>query len=243
MGDEATRAALAEMWAKVLDEAVARLPEDAWEILVAYISVETGDVLVYPTTAKDPVDREDMPRVSLTVADWVAGAEEIEDLPESRYERAYARLLKGIAGQLKKAIDDPRVAPRFAELKKRRGFAVFYVDAVEVVHPANLAFLWGTKPPRPIPSGSAREMFEFLMNKAHIYPGSVMKLEGDRVVQVTFFGAEFNDTYVDLLGQVPDVHEVCKDLRELILEHTRIKPPAIDRLRQLLPHVRIEIIK
>lgn len=240
-GDTATLAALAELWSRILDE-VARLPADAWEILVCYISVETGDVLVYPATAAEPNNRAELPDLFLKVADWVEGASANEGLEDEAYERAYARLLERIVKQLRAAIDDPSVADRFKALGNRPGFAVFAVDAVEDVHMANLTFLWGNRPAPGIPSGTARSMFEFLLKKAQIAPSTAMKLDGERVVQVTFFGGEFNDVYVDLLEQVPDVAGVCKDLRELVLKYTRIEPPAVERLRRLLPHVRIEVL-
>lgn len=241
-GDDATHAALVELWSKVLDE-LAGIRPDVWEILVCYIAPESGDVLVYPATAANPNNSPDVPDVSLMLADWIEAFEEIEDLEGEEFERATDRLEERYDRQLREAIEDPRVAPRFQELRERPKFAVFSVDAVEEVYPASLRFLWGSKPPRGIPSGSAREMFEFLLCKAQTPPdaGNVMKLEGGRVVQVTFFGAEFNDKSVDLIEQVPNVQELCKDLRELVLQDTRIKPPAVERLRRLLPNARVEV--
>src|SRR6516165_1652856 len=69
-GNEATLEALADLWSKVL-ETLPGGSEKPWEMLVCYISVETGDVLVYPTTMKYPSDQDDVNTVNLTVADWI----------------------------------------------------------------------------------------------------------------------------------------------------------------------------
>ena len=123
----------------------------------------------------------------------------------------------------------------------RQGFAVYYVDQGETVHAANLVYLWGERPPKVFPASTPRELFTGLMNKASIWPGDALKLDGDKVVEATFFGAEFNDKYVTIISSVPNVTELCKDLRVLILEATRIKPAGVERLKELFPQAELRV--
>jgi hypothetical protein len=81
------------------------------------------------------------------------------------------------------------------------------------------------------------------MNKAQIWPSTAMKCDGDNVIEARFFGADFNDKYVDILESVPDVRVLCKDLALLTLDATRITPAGIKRLEALFPKCRIKVKK
>jgi hypothetical protein len=251
------KAAIVEMWAKFLEELDA-VPSDKWSIVLAYLVTETGSVTLYPTTREQTMEGMDDLSVLLSIKDWAVEYGEISDEsyagvdpedPESSpspeaettFERKYKVLLKKMVKSVKDAIADPTLAPKFAALKKRDRFAVYYVDQGETVHTANLVYLWGERPPKDFPAATPRELFTGLLNKAHCWPGSALKLGGDKVIEARFFGAEYNDRYVDILESVPNVSELCKDLRVLTLEATRIKPAAEERLKALFPAAKVRI--
>jgi hypothetical protein len=250
-------AALVETWRKFLDGLEAVAPEN-WSIILAYLVVENGRVRLYPTTREAPGDGVDNFSVTLGIGAWRAEYATISEefhagvdpddetaqpgaKAEAKFDRKYQALLKKMAKSLKDAKTDPSLAPRFAALKKRDRFAIYYVDQGETVPTANLVHLWGERPPKGFPAETPRVLFTGLMNKAGIWPESSLKFKGDLVVHATFFGNDFNDKYVDILESVPNVASLCKDLRTLKLEHTRIKPAGVERLRALFPRVKVTI--
>ncbi len=236
--------AVTEIWSKVLDEVEAAYPSGGWEILIAYVTVETGQLLVYPATMDQLDDGTKKVRISFSSHNWATAYDAITAPPESaKFDAAYKKLLKSIATTLKKTIDDPALAPRFAVLKKRKSFAVYYVDQGETVHRSNLVYLWGNRPSKAFPADTPRVLFSALMNKGQVAPRTVLKFDGDQVTEATFFGAAFNDQYVDILESVPNVAELCKDLRVLILESTRIKPAGVERLKAMFPNTEVRILK
>jgi hypothetical protein len=252
-------AALVEVWTKLLDGLGVVAP-DRWSIILAYLVTETGSVTLYPTTREAPDNGMDDLSVAIDIKDWAFEYGDISDesyegvdpddpeaspspKAEAIFERKCNALLKKMAKSLKDAIADPTLAPRFAALKKRKDFAVYYVDQGESLHTANLVYLWGERPPKAFPAATPRELFTGLMNKGSIWPASVLKFDGDNVIEAKFFGANFNDKYVDILESVPDVSELCKDLRVVTLEATRIKPAGVERLKALFPQAKVKVVK
>jgi hypothetical protein len=253
------KAAIVEMWTMFLEQLDA-VPTEKWSIVLAYLVVETGGITLYPTTREQPMDGMDDLSVMLMVKDWAIEYGDFSDehhegvdpegpksSPSPRadavFERKYNALLKKMAKFVKEATAAPTLAPRFASLKKRDRFAVYYVDQGETVHTANLVYLWGERPPKAFPASTPRELFTALMNKASIWPSTVLKFNGDNVIEAVFFGAEFNDKYVDILESVPNVSELCKDLRVLNLEATRIKPAGVLRLKALFPAAEVKVTR
>ena len=239
-------AAIVEAWTKFLDGLEALDPE-RWSIVLAYLVAEIGSLSLYPTTREEPGLGMDDLAVRLGIDEWIEIYVEISDESyegidpddqetspdpkvEAKFERKYNALVKTMARSLKDALVAPSLAPRFAVLKKRDRFAIDYVDQGETVHTANLVYLWGKRPPKAFPADTPRMLFTGLMNKASIWPDHCLKFDGDRVIEATFFGNEFNDKYVDILESVPDVTVLCKDLRVLNLEYTKIKPAGFERL-------------
>jgi hypothetical protein len=237
------KTAIVEVWAKLLDEVDAAYSGTGWDILIVYITVEVGGVLIYPATMSDLNDGTKKVRVSFESHNWANAYGAITAPADSpKFEAAYNKVLKSIATTMKNALSNPAVAPRFAALKKRKDFAVYYVDQGETIHRANLVYLWGNRPSRAFPAETSRILFTGLMNKASTWPDSALKYDGDQVTEARFFGADFNDKYVDILASVPNVAELCKDLRLLILEATRIKPAAVTRLKLLFPNTEVREI-
>jgi hypothetical protein len=243
VGPAELSAAVKEAWRKSLDEVESLYQPDEWGVLVVYVSVETGDVMIYPATMTNLDDYSARVRVTLHSDTWASAYEAITNPAESKkFEASYNRLLKSIVKTLKEGVEDPELAPRFLALKKRSGFAIYYVDAVEAINRDVLEFLWGNKPSKALPAGSAEEVFEALIRKAQCHPPNGMFFEEGVLRKVHFFGAEFNDKYVDLLETVPNLSQLCDGLRELHLMATRIKPPAVARLRKLLPGVDVQVL-
>jgi hypothetical protein len=256
--DPATiRAAIVEAWNKFLDGLDALAP-DSWSIVLGYLVVEDGTITLYATTRENPGEWIDELSVMLSINDWGSRYEKIagtahqgaehED-PHSepgatsaeKFERAYKSLLRMMARSLKDALTDPALADRFAALKKRKGFAIYYVDQGEAVHLANLIHLWGQHPPKAFPAATPLAVFTSLMHKAQIYPPDCLKVDNDQVIEATFFGHEFTNKYVNILESVPDVSELCKNLRVLFLNSTKITPAGVERLKALFPDTEVRI--
>jgi hypothetical protein len=242
VGSDELSAAVAEAWQKTLEEVESLYRADEWEILVVYVTVEAGDIMTYPATLANLDDNYARFRVSLHSATWANAYDAISNPEESKkFEAAYKRLLKSIVKTLKEAVEKSDLSPRFAALKKRSGFAIYYVDGVETINREVLEFLWGNRPSKALPAESAKELFEALLRKAQCHPPDLMFFEDGVLRIVYFFGADFNDKYVELLESVPNVAHLCEGLRELHLRATRIKPPAVERLRAILPHVDVQV--
>jgi len=236
--------AMVELWSKVLDEVEAAYPEGGWDILIVYLTPETGSVVIYPQ-AMAQLDRgEEEVRVSLDVGTWARAYGEVFELDaDSReFESAYKRMLRSFLKSLKDGIEDKAVLPRFKALKKRPSFGVYYVDSAESIRRENLNFLWGNKPPKGITATSAKELFEAVLGHETAYPQHSMVFEDGVLRVVKFQGADYNDKHVDLIESVPNAAELCRDLRELLLMATRITPAAVKRLQRLLPDVDVQVL-
>jgi hypothetical protein len=251
------RAAIVEAWNKFLD-GLDSLAPDSWSIVLGYLVVEGGAITLYATTRENPGEWIEELSVMFSINDWGAryekiaailhqGAEDEDPQPESdaasdkKFERAYKSLLKMMAKSLKDALTDPALAVRVAALKKRKGFAIYYVDQGEEVYTANLIHLWGQPPPKAFPAATPLELFTGLMHKAQIDPSDCLKVDNDQVIEATFFGHDFTDKYVDILESVPDVSRLCENLRVLFLDSTRIKPAGVERLKALFPNTEVRI--
>jgi hypothetical protein len=158
-----------------------------------------------------------------------------------QFERAYERLCKVQLGALKRAIQEKRVKHRFAKLKRRRSFAVFFVDEGEGFVRDRMEFLWGNRPSRR-QFATAKQVFEHILKRAHLWPEYSMRLRGETVVAVNWFGNEFTDKHVDLLEEVPNIRELCADLKGFMLTATRVSPSGLQRLKKLLPQARFTFV-
>ena len=236
--------AMVELWSKVLDEVEAAYPEGGWDILIVYLTPETGSVLIYPQAMAQLDGGEEKVRVNLDVLTWGSAYGEVSELSDNdkKFEAAYKRMLRSFVKSLKDGIADKAVLPRFKALKKRAGFGIFYVDSAESIQRENLIFLWGNQPPKGITAASPKELFEALFRRASLHPETSMVFEDGVLRVVKFQGADFNDKHVELIESVPNAAELCRDLRELKLLATRIKPAAVERLRRLLPHVDVQVL-
>src|SRR5262249_55015234 len=121
-------------------------------------------------------------------------------------------------------------------------FGVFYVDSVESIRRENLIFVWGNEPPKGITAASAKELFEAVLRRETPYPEHSLEFENGVLRVVKFQGADFNDSHVDQIESVPTAAGLGQELRELRLMAPRITPPAVARLRRLLPHVDVQVL-
>jgi hypothetical protein len=257
-GPEAIRAAIVEAWIKLLDN-LHTVPSESWSILLAYITTEIGGVTFYATTREDPNAGQSDLSVMLTVGEWAILFEDLayswsdDDDDEGSDDdsdrgakqatpRSYQAFLAMMAHSIEDALTDPRVASRISALAEREDFAIHYCDQGESVYTANLIWMWGKKPPSGFPASTPRELFTGLMHLAQIAPDNCLKLDGDHVIEATFFGAEFRDKCVDILESVPNVGELCAKLQVLNLKYTKIRPDGVARLKVLFPGADVHVI-
>jgi hypothetical protein len=231
-----------EAWQKLLLELPARLKDDDWDVFVCQLITQCGMAAIVPAR-KDIGDVHDVTLdVGISVELWSRAYEALPDPDddESRFNKAYDRLHKSQLRALKAAIGDPQLKAQFAALKRRAAFAVFCVDEGDTPIRDRWEFLWGNRPPKR-EFATAGELFEHLLRKAGARPRYSMRMDGDKVVAVNWFGHEFTDRYVDLLADVPHLATLCDDLRAFVLTATRVTPAGLERLKGLLPRVEFKV--
>ena len=240
---EAIGNALVDLWQKVLDELEGCSAENEWDVLICQLVTQCGLAVIFPSRKIIGEMLDASFFVDLTIEAWDVAYQALPDPEEdeTNFGRAYDRLHKNQLRALKSAIKDARVKGRFAALKRRHSFAVFCVDEGETPICDRMEFLWGNRPPKR-DFASAKELFEHILRKAGLTPEYSMKLQGEKVVAVDWFGHEFEDRFVDLMEAVPDLACVCVDLKEFVLTATRVTPFGVDRLKKLLPGVRFTIV-
>ena len=233
--------ALTEFWTKTLDELDSQPADFQWDILVVQFITQSGSCMASPMKTKDEYPKSPY-TVCLQVDDWIDAYDDLPDPEENepKFEKAYDRLHKSQVKAVKKAIGDAAVKKRFATLKKRKSFAVYYVDEGETSIRDRMEFLWGNKPPRR-DFGSAKELFEYIFNKAELFPANSMRVDGESVVAAKWSGHEFNNDYVDLLEGVPNVQQLCAELNDLVLTATRIDTEGVKRLEKALPDTKLSV--
>ena len=232
------------MWAKILDEIDRRGSGFDWRILILQFISQCGSVYVYPAVYSQ-AERQYFPTpvsLELVVDDW---AKQYNNLPdgsdEDLFEKSYNRMFKKWVSVAKAGISaDSRLKERFLTLKKRKDFAVFYVDEGSFVDD-QMEFLWGNRPPKRN-FKSAKELFEHTLRKADLTPKYSMRFRGDELYAVHWFGHAFTDKFVDLIEEVPNVSVLCSELEELYLVATKISSAGVERLKVLLPKTNFIVV-
>ena len=79
------------------------------------------------------------------------------------------------------------------------------------------------------------------MHKAEAYPSNSLKVEDDQVIEATFFGHEFTDTYVEILDPFPMCPSSARACALPRLKSTKIKPAAVERLKAMFPNTEVRI--
>jgi hypothetical protein len=101
-----------------------------------------------------------------------------------------------------------------------------------------------TKLPKALSeSRDARELFTYLLRKASLSPEDAMAPRHGIVRRVVLSTLSFNDRLVTLLERVPNLSLILEGLEELRLAQTGITKSGIERLRSLLPDVKVNIDK
>lgn len=234
--------ALVAMWSKVLGELDKRPAGAGWEILVVQFVTQCGSLYVYPASKRTLESKAPRFLVDLTVDRWATDYNKLPNADNTgRFNRAYARFHKARLNALKGSIQDEQLQSRFMKLKQRKSFAVFGVDEGEAFANDRMEFLWGNCP-RQRQFKTSKALFEHTLRKAELTPEYSMRLRGDLVTGVNWFGEEFTDNYVTLLEEVPHLNELCAGLRDFMLTATRITPAGVKRLKQLLPQARFTVV-
>jgi hypothetical protein len=97
-----------------------------------------------------------------------------------------------------------------------------------------------TKLPKALrESRDARELFTYLIRKASLSPECAMAPRHGIVRRVVLSTLGFNDRLVALLEKVPNLSLILEGLEELRLAKTGITKSGIERLRSLLPNVKV----
>ena len=97
-----------------------------------------------------------------------------------------------------------------------------------------------TKLPKALrESRDARELFDYFLRKASLSPEYAMAPRHGVVRRVVLSTLGSNDRLVALLERVPNLSLILEGLEEIRLAHTGITKSGIDRLRALLPDVKV----
>lgn len=234
---------LTEFWCKVLDELDAQPEADAWDFLVVEFTTQCGSIMAFPMRKKEEYLESARFSVGLEVDAWADMYEALPDPDENeaKFDKAYNRLHKLQMSAIKKALGHPTLKSRFKALKRRSSFAVFGVDEGETPIPDRMEFLWGNRPAKRDFS-DAKELFEHIFKKAELHPDFSMLLKEKRLVAVHWFGHEFSNKYVELLEEVPNIQELCRNLKDFIITSTRIDASGIERIKGLLPQAKVTLV-
>ena len=97
-----------------------------------------------------------------------------------------------------------------------------------------------TKLPKALrESRDARGLFTYFLRKASLSPEYAMAPRHGVVRRVVLSTLGFNDRLVALLERVPNLSLILEGLEEIRLAHTGITKSGIERLRSLLPDVKV----
>ena len=84
-----------------------------------------------------------------------------------------------------------------------------------------------------------REVFSFFFKKAALWPEAKMAPQQGRVRRVVLMTRSFNDRFVALLEMIPKLSRKVEGLEELRFWGTAITQAGEERLRSLLPGVKV----
>jgi hypothetical protein len=84
-----------------------------------------------------------------------------------------------------------------------------------------------------------REVFSFFFKKAALWPDGLMAPQRGRVRRVVLMTEDFNDRFVSLLEMIPELSRKVEGLEELRFWGTAITQAGEERLRSLLPGVKV----
>lgn len=232
--------ALADFWSKVLDGVEAQPASFTWDYFVVQFVTQCGDLIAFPMGKKSGDQMSSPFTVWLTLKDWGRAYDELPDSDESeaKFERAYNKLHKSQMASLKKALGHQSVKKRFDALKRRDSFAVFCVDEGNAAIRDRLEFVWGNRPGKRA-FADAMELFTHIFRKAETYPDYSIIRSGEKLVAVHWFGQGFTNKFVAILEDVPNIADLCADLRDFVLTGTRVDEAGVRRLQAILPHVKV----
>jgi hypothetical protein len=240
---DAVLEALTHFWSKILDEVESQPESFTWDFLIVQFVTQGGTLIAFPTGKKSGDQMSSPFTVWLTLRDWGRAYDELPDPDESetKFERAYNKLHKSQTTALKKALGGQVVKKRFDALKRRDSFAVFCVDEGNAAIRDRLEFLWGNRPGKR-EFADAMELFTHVFRKAESYPDHSIIRIGEKLVAVNWFGEEFSNKYVAILEDVPNIAELCADLKDFILTATRVDAAGVGRLEAILPHTKMTYV-
>lgn len=233
---------LVEALQKFLDELDGRTNESEWDIVIQFVT-QSGYFIITPIEVTTCEVDDATFSVMLKVNAWNEAYHALPDSneDENAFQSAYVQLHQAQVKALEAAINDVRVRPRFEGLKQRMSFAVYSVDEGDTPIKDRMEFLWGNQPPKR-EFATAKELFEHILNRAGHAPRYSMRLDGEKVIAVDWFGHEFTDRFVDLMDEVSNLATICCDLQEIFLTASRVTQSGVERLKTMLPETKFIVV-
>lgn len=238
------------LWTEIADR-LSPIAPNAWDLLICELDDVYGTTVIAPAKQNAPFWLPESPgdderqhfevlheaSVCLEIPEFDLGGKEGDPTPE---EWASARqvhihaLYESLAGETGKAAVDRLGAPNtFTIAWSPRSESAWFVH-LHHVHGAPLG--------KPVPARTAYGALAPLFWHHHSFVGryhSGLVFDGDVLVEATLVGPDVTDETLELL--TPESAACCASLRVLRLQTPCPTPPAIERLRELLPTTRIEV--
>jgi hypothetical protein len=81
----------------------------------------------------------------------------------------------------------------------------------------------------------------YFFHRGVLFPDDYMKRSGNKIIEVSLVGADFDDKIVDALEKIASRIGVNCDLKELRLFRTKFTQKALDKLQVIFPNAKITL--
>lgn len=140
---------------------------------------------------------------------------------------------------------DKLTALKIAALKKACAGLDPTIQVLGFIHDSPLwipraIHLHGPPVPEPAPPHSDVAVFSRLRHHNYSYVSqTAFGWDGDHIAKVNLSGANLDDLAFEFVWKIPDLKSLCPALKEITMDHSSVTPKAVEKLRSLLPGVKI----
>lgn len=254
---EDLRAAFVAYW-QAMGTLTSRLADDAWDVLVCDVRPsEEANVLGWAAKLQLPFELPQhpddaevghvVPVPGAIVIAQIAGPDPCAAIELDPDDPAYDDAIEVVltkdlaerAEALRSASEDPSVRPLIERWLQRPRFGVFWASHPGIPYESKFTRLFGEPLPAPVQPKTAlaviARLFQSTDSAVYRKNNSCLTFEGDALVEAVLRGHSVNDTTIDLLDWVKDLDGVCKGLRRITLDETRVSKAGVEKLKKLFP--------